>query len=288
MSISSVSHNHLRKLIEDYPYQEADLSTDTSFHMELAYSTFIVPTFPVNGKRAIHLLDHKFIPLFTDLDEYNGMYGDNGNLTPVAYDFDYILSANNDMILNPSSEYVFVDIDWFKDKPETPFFEYDSKYAGYNYAELELLARKIRNRQLHEYIRNQYSSYDCEEFFTLLGKSVLLTLAHLNAADDIVDLTDSLSPIIINDFGCLEIFTGIDQIRRGPDSYVQVINLAQFFEMVIRFDFEGIIINPDTDDVRISREMILLNFEKFRDNYDWSKYMQAHNYAFRLGNLKER
>ena len=100
-----------------------------------------------------------------------------------------------------------------------------------------------------------------------------------------MDFTDAMAPIIIRDDGFMEIFTNIDQVKRGPDTYVQVVNLAQFFEMAIRFDLEGMVLNPDTDDIRIDREMILLNFEEFRRNYDPSKYMQAHNYAFRLGGL---
>ena len=98
-----------------------------------------------------------------------------------------------------------------------------------------------------------------------------------------MDFTDSMAPIVIRDGGFVEIFTNISQVKRGPDTYVQVVNLAQFLEMVIRFDLEGVALNPDTDDIKISREMILLNFEEFRRNYDPSKYMHAHNNAFRLG-----
>ncbi|WP_405293924.1 hypothetical protein [Methanobrevibacter sp.] len=49
MDLSSVSHNNLKRIIEGYPYQESDLSSDWLFNMELVYSTFIVPTFLANG-----------------------------------------------------------------------------------------------------------------------------------------------------------------------------------------------------------------------------------------------
>lgn len=215
-------------------------------------------------------------------------YGANDDLSPEAYDFDYILSANVDMIINPSSEGVFLDVNLFGHKAETPFFEYDSKYAGYDCNELEIVARNIRNEDLCRFIENPSSIYDFESFFELLKKSVLLTLSYPNATEDTVDLTDAISLIILTEDKFMEIFTGIDQIRRCSDSYVQVINLAEFFEMVLRFDFEGIILNPDSDRIRIDREMILLNFEDFRNNYNSSKYMQSHNYAFRLRSLREK
>lgn len=288
MNLSSVSHNNLKRIIEGYPYQETDLSDDYIFKMELAYSTFIVPTFQVDERRAISLLENRFIPLFTDIAEYEKCYGDNGNLTPIAYDFDYILSANADMIINPESEGVFIDADLFRNKAETPFFKYGSKYVGYNCDELELVARNIRNEELCRFIENPSSIYEFESFFRLLKKSILFTLAYPNSTEDTVDLTGGVSPIMLNENKFIELFTGIDQIERSPNSYVQVINLAEFFEMVLRFDFEGIILNPDTDNVRIEREMILLNFEDFRKNYDSSKYMQSHNYAFRLESLREK
>lgn len=250
--------------------------------MELAYSSFIVPTFPSGDRRAIYLLDKKAIPLFTDMNEYRKSFEGNADLTPAAYDFDYILSAHVDMVINPASENLFMDIDYFKDKAETPYFEYDSIYVGYNCAELELVARKIKNRPLKDFITNPSAIYDYESFFRLLKKSTLLTVMSLDSTEDIVDFSEGMAPIIVRDDGFLEIFTSASQIERGPDTYVQVVNLAQLFEMIMRFDFEGAVLNPDTNDVRIDREMILLNFEEFRKGYDPSKYMQAHNYAFKL------
>lgn len=281
----SASHRHLRKLIESNSDEGIDLLYNPLFCMELAYSSFIVPTFPVGERRAIYLLDKKAIPLFTDLNEYKKSFEGNACLTPVSYDFDYILSANVDLVINPASENLFMDIDYFRDKAETPYFEYDSPYVGYNCAELELVARKIKNDSLNEFIADPSAIYDYEEFFRLLKKSIILTALYLDSTEDVVDFTDAMAPIIIRDDGFMEIFTNIDQVKRGTGTYVQVVNLAQFFEMAIRFDLEGMVLNPDTDDIRIDREMILLNFEEFRRNYDPSKYMQAHNYAFRLGGL---
>lgn len=286
MSLQAIRHNHLKRMIEDYPYQEIDLSTDPLFYMEMAYSSFIVATFPVADRHAIHLLNQKFVAVFTDMDEYKKSYGKNENLIPAEYDFDYILSTNVDLIINPSSENVFIDIDIFKNKPETPFFEYDSIYVGYNSDELELVARKIQNEKLNDFIQNPSRIYDYEEFFKLLKKSILLTLVYPKSSQDVADLTESIAPIKVREDGFIELFTNAGQIKRSPDTYVQVVNLAQFFEMAIRFDFEGVVLNPDTDDIRMDRDMILLNFEDFRDSYDPSKYMQAHNYAFRLEILK--
>ena len=286
MILHEIKHNHLKRMIEDYQYREIELSTDPIFYMEMVYSSFIVATFLVDGRHAIHLLNQKFIAVFTDLEEYKKTYDGNENLTPAVFDFDYILSANLDLIINPSSENIFINIDDYKNKPKTPFFEYDSIYVGFNCTELELVARKIQNNALNEFIKDPSRIYNYEEFFKLLKNSILLTLVYPKSSQNVVDLKGSISPIKIRKDGFLELFTNVGQIEGDSDTYVQVVNLAHFFEMTIRFDFEGIVINPDTNDIRMDREMILLNFEEFRDSYDPSKYMQADNYAFRLDFLE--
>ena len=282
MDSMRVSHRHLRKFIEDSPKRGIDLLDDPIFYMELCYSSLIVATFPVEDRRAFLLFDEDTVAVFTDIHEYDKVYGAKEGLTPMAYDFDCIISANADLVLNPASENVFINSDYFQYKEATPYFQYDSPYIGFNCAELELVARNMKNTKLKSFISDPSRIYDYGPFFCLLKKSLLLTVVHPNATGNVADLTDSIAPIIVGDEGYIELFTDIGQIERAPDTYVQVVNLAQFFEMIIRFDFEGAVLNPDTDDVRIDREMILLNFEKFRKNYDPSKYMQAHNYAFRL------
>ena len=282
MLSARVSHRHLRNVIGKNPNRGIDLLSDPIFNMELAYSSLIVATFPVGDRHAFRLFDDDKVAVFTDMEEYDKVYGGSEGLTPRSCDFDHIISAHADLVLNPSSENVFIDFDYFQYKEETPYFEYDSIYVGYNCDELELVARNIKNRELQSFIQDPSQIYDYEPFFRLLKKSLLLTVVHPNATGNVADLTDSITPIIAREDGYLEIFTDIGQIERAPDTYVQVVNLAQFFEMIIRFDFEGAILNPDTDGLRIDREMVLLNFERFRSSYDSSKYMQAHNYAFRL------
>lgn len=282
MLSARVSHRHLRNVIGENSRRGIDLLSDPIFHMELTYSSLIVATFPVGDRHAFRLFDDDKVAVFTDMGEYDKVYGGSEGLTPASYDFDYILSAHAGLVLNPLSENVFIDFDYFQYKEETPYFEYDSFYVGYNCDELELVARNIKNRELHSFIQDPSQIYEYEPFFRLLKKSVLLTVVYPNATGNVADMTDSITPIIAREDGYLEIFTDIGQIERSPDTYVRVVNLAQLFEMVIRFDFEGAVLNPDTDGIRINREMILLNFEEFRRSYDPSKYMQAHNYAFRL------
>ena len=271
-----VTHNHLKRLLGDNPDFD-----DLCYMMELYYSSLIVPTFEAEGRTAFYLFSQELVPVFTDLEEYNRTYGGDRKLTPKVCDFDYILSANVDLIVNPDSDSHIIETDLLQYKRETPYYEYDSVYVGYSCRELELVARKTKNRNLKEFIRNPRAVYDYEAFFTKLRRSTLLIGSFLpDATGDVVDLTDSIAAIEIGRDGFLEFYTSMDEAK--SQSYVQVANIAEFMEYIIRNDLEGFVINPESDSVRVTREMILLNFEEFRDNYNHDRYVRSHNYAFRV------
>lgn len=278
---NSVSHNHLRRLID----REDDVFSNPLFFKEMAYSTFIVPTFPVDDKRAMFLHDKRYVAICTDFYEYDKAYGGRDDLDPRICDFDYILSCGVDMLLNPSSENLVIDVDHFKGKSETPFFPYKSIYVGYNRDELQLIAKRIQNPRLKELMGTPGCVYD-ESFFDELARSILMTLVYPeNQTGDVAYLRGNPTPLKITEDGFLELFTSNGEIRRSPDSYVQVVNLPEFMEFIIRHDHEGIVINSDTDCLVLDREMILMNFSDFRKRYDFKRFVQSHNYAFRLGGL---
>lgn len=278
---NAVSHNHLRRLID----REDDVFSNPLFFKEMAYSSFIVPTFPVEDKRAMFLHDKRYVPIFSDFYEYDKAYGARDDLDARIYDFDYILSCGVDMVFNPSSENLVIDFDYFKGKSETPFFPYRSRYIGYNKNELHLIARRIRNPCLKKFIGTPGCVYD-ESFFEELARSTLMTLVYPeNQTGDVAYFRGKPTPLKITEDGFLELFTSCEEIMRSPDSYVQIVNLPEFMEFVIRHDHEGIIINSDTDCLVLDREMILLNFGDFRSRYDFKRFVQSHNYAFKLGAL---
>lgn len=75
MRLEDITHNHLKKLFEDKTKVD-----DEIIYQELDYSTLIAPTFNREGMDFLYLMgekDSKFIPLFTDLDEYNKIFADS-------------------------------------------------------------------------------------------------------------------------------------------------------------------------------------------------------------------
>lgn len=280
---NSVSHDHLRKLIDcdDDPF------SNPLFFKELAYSTFIVPTFPVDDNRAMFLHDKRYVPILSDFYEYDKAYGMRDDLNPMISDFDHILSCGVDMLFNPSSENLVIDVDYFKGKSETPLFPYSSRYVGYNRSELNLIAKRIRNPRLKEFIGTPGCVY-YESFFEELARSTLMTLVYPeNQTGDVACLRGKPTPLKITEDGFLEVFTSCEEIKRSPDSYVQIVNLPEFMEFVIRHDHGGMVINSDTDCLILDRETILMNFGDFRGRYDFKRFVQSHNYAFKLEALIE-
>ena len=68
------------------------------------------------------------------------------------------------------------------------------------------------------------------------------------------------------------IFSSEDKIREVETSefkYSQVVNLAMLVNFVLSEDMEGIVLNPQSDDVLITRSTLLrysLGFEKFAND----------------------
>lgn len=278
---NSVSHDHLRKILDS----DSDPFSNPLFFKELAYSTLVVPTFPVADRYAMFLHDKRYVPVFSDFYEYDKAYGSREDLNPMVCDFDHILSCGVDLLFNLESENILIDRDWFKNKDDTPFFPYRSRYVGYNKNELHLIARRIRNPRLKEFIQTPGCVYD-DSLFDELAHSTLLTLVYPeNMTADIAYFRGGPTPLKITGDGFLELFTSCEEILRGPDSYVQIVNLPQFMEFAIRNDSEGIVINSDTDCTVLDRDTILMKFSDFRGRYDFKRFVQSHNYAFRLGGL---
>lgn len=286
MSIEKITHNHLRKILDDnYEYLRGNGEiSDDDFEAlinELFYSVLIAPTKTVNGETfPIWIGDengNQFLPLFTDLAEYQKEFAGFEDFHPGSSDFDTFLNAGIDnIVINPSSEQFAFPVDAFKDKPEIPLCRFDP-------SEDTLDEKGLRNLLDSKSTLDLDGAYDYEAFFSKLAESVVFMVPKLKEDMDVHDGIIKIAggtPVSVSFQGYLEIYTDKDEIKRDGERVAAVVNLEKFIDYLIRMDFSGLVINPNSDAVVLDRTIIMKNFDEFRKNYNSSRYAMASEYAF--------
>ena len=279
MRLEDITHNHLKKLFEDKTKVD-----DEIIYQELDYSTLIAPTFNREGMDFLYLMgekDSKFIPLFTDLDEYNKIFADS-DLVAQFHDFDYYLSAGVDLIINPASIGAKINLKEFEGKPDTPVLPVNFTRFSFSVNELKVLANNIENPDLLSVLQEKS---DNEAILRALARATPITLIYdyiSKPKNDILEMHNEFLNVVTTPDGYMELYTSKNEIKKEDNIYLQVVNLNHFFEYLIRLDLKGFIINPHSNHVVIDRNVILKNFSKFKSIYDDSKYALATHYVFKL------
>ena len=184
-------------------------------------------------------------------------------------------------ILNPASEkYLFTDkfILGITNLPKTNFFS-DNPYSE---EELKSLNDNIDNRELEDFITDSRNIGYYEGLFEKLASSTMLALM-LSAndlsdyvADGIISMksTGPLAQMYVDMIGgeYATLFTShekMDYVGTDYFKYSQIVNVATLVNFVLSEDMDGIIINPESDNVLIPRSELLkycLGFEKFAND----------------------
>lgn len=284
------NHKHLRVVLEDIYSNNNQLTEELTIRLinEFRYSNLHIP-----AKRDDFTLNFiiyeedglKLTPLFTDPDEFRKFFGDEEDIQLMQNSFELyqnILKTTDieGYILNPASEkYVFdrqfiLDI---KNIPKTNFYTTDT----YSKEEIRQM-KSSRNENLERFIGNPANAGDFEALFELMSGSTLLTMMvsdidlSKKAENGIISMMDSgpLAQMYTDRVGGVyaTIFSSEDKIKKVNTpkfKYSQVVNLAMLVNFVLNEDMDGIVLNPDTDNVLIPRATLLrysLGFEKFAND----------------------
>ena len=284
------NHKHLRVVLEDIYSNNNQLTEELTIRLinEFRYSNLHIP-----AKRDDFTLNFiiyeedglKLTPLFTDPDEFHKFFGDEEDIQLMQNSFELyqnILKTTDieGYILNPASEkYVFdrqfiLDI---KNIPKTNFYTTDT----YSREEIRQM-KSSRNENLERFIGNPANAGDFEALFELMSGSTLLTMMvsdidlSKKAENGIISMMDSgpLAQMYTDRVGGVyaTIFSSEDKIKKVNTpkfKYSQVVNLAMLVNFVLNEDMDGIVLNPDTDNVLIPRATLLrysLGFEKFAND----------------------
>ena len=293
------NHKHLRVVIEDIYANGNRLNENLALKLvnEFRYSNLYIAARKENDTLnfiTYEYNDMKLTALFTDHDEFRKFHHEEDiQLLQNSFELYQNILKTTDFdgyILNPASErYLFTKefILTITNIPKTNFYTTEAYSAG----ELLDIYRNVDNRYLEEYISNPKNVGDYEMLFERLANSTILTLmvSDMEFDNDIIDLreigpvagmyTDKVGGIYVT------IFSSTDRIRHVNTSkfkYAQLVNLAMLVNYVLVEDLDGIVLNPDSDNVLIPRSVLLrysLGFERYAND---ARLCEALYYMFAL------
>ena len=284
------NHKHLRTVIEDIHANDDKLTEDLLFKLinEFKYSSLLIPAKKEKGTLNFIIYeddDAKITPLFTDRDEFRKFYSDDDiqvlENTFELYQNVIKTTEIEGYILNPASEkYLFSSefILSINNLPKTNFYSSNP----YTESELKDIRNNIDNGDLEDFITNPSNVGYFEGLFEKLSSSTLLALMLSNrdltpyAEDGIISMqsTGPLARMHVDRIGgeYATLFTSEEKmghVRTDLYRYSQIVNLATLVNFVLTEDMDGIVINPDSDNVLIPRSELLkysLGFEKYAND----------------------
>ena len=283
-------HKHLRTVIEDIHLNDGKLTEDLNLKLinEFRYSNLYIPA--KRDEFSLNFIiyedgDLRLTPLFTDHDEFRKFFKDMDDIELMQNSFELyqnILKTTDidGYILNPSSEkYIFEKefILSIKNIPKTNYYSTNT----YTVDELKQL-KDSKNNDLESFIANPRNIGDFEALFEQLSHCDLLTLMvsdvdlSAKAENGVISMMDSgpLAQMYTDRIGgaYATIFSSEDKlkdVKTDKFKYSQVVNLSMLVNFVLTEDMDGIILNPDSDNVLIPRSWLLkysLGFEKFSND----------------------
>ena len=288
------NHKHLRTVIEDIYSNENQLTEELTARLihEFRYSNLYIPAKRENDTLNFIIYEDegsKLTPLFTDMDEFRKFYKNDENIQVLQNPFELyqnVLKTTDidGYVLNPSTEkYLFKKefILAIKNIPKTNFYTTNP----YSQEELLSLKKSVDNTDLESFIGDRSYVGDYESLFEKMANSQLLglMLSDLSIDKEIISLKQSgpIASMYTDNIGGVyaTVFTSeskMDVINTDKNKYSQLVNLATLVNFILTEDMDGLILNPESDNVLIPRVTLLrysLGFEMYANNDRLSEAM---------------
>ena len=273
-----IRHDNLRKSLESLHESGGDFDKECvdSFIREIKHSNLIIAADIMPGCATFmfeRIEGERYGLLFTDMDEFRKSFSPDES---GSHYFDFrtyrqIIRKGllDGFIINRESEgFIFSGelVQAISELPESDF-PVDDVYSP---AELKSLRDSIDNRELEEFIADSSNIGRYEELFEKMSSSTLLTMMLsredlTSLADDGVISMDETGPLgflYIDEIGgeYATVYTSEDRMRdveTGLNRYSQIVNFSQMARFIISDDMDGIIINPNSDNVLLTRDVLL-------------------------------
>ena len=272
---TTISHEYLRKVIEEVESQEdPSIESINTLVEEIKHSNLILAAnFLSDGINcpSVSINDEDFGLLFTDMSEFNKVFSKNEfEAHENVFEFHRkLLDLTNlkGYVINIESEcFVIWDdlIDKFGVMPKFNFSSDDT----YTTSELKQLKDSINNGDLENFVENPKNIGRYEELFDKISGSTMfvlrLTRDEFNCENGILNLKERgpVGFLYKNDYygNYAPVYTSeakMVNVNTHLNKYSQLINFSQIANSVLAGDMDGIIINPDTDNVILTRDVLL-------------------------------
>ena len=287
--IRTITHKHLKRQFDIFD----ETGEIDNLLKELQFSTLLLPVEVENGAVAfpiLHAEDKEYAPVFTDIHEYNKCdFGESFRLFPK--DFNFYLE-----LLDERIDGIIIDVDGerfplteeFKDfiRPN-PIIDCSPNVLTLD--EIKHVKDSIENAELEDFLKDESNRWDSESLMELLFKSdlfkVVLSKDDLsnNAQDGVVPLDGQLptavSTKMTERYALIYTNEGEIKPKNSPmHPYLQLVNLTEFINRVLLDDLDGIILNENSQNITIPRNILLDCFGDFESSNE-NRY---DNYAFVL------
>lgn len=272
-----IKHNNLRKTLEDLHVEvdEIEDSVIERFVNEIKHSSLIIAADKTEDDinfRVFEFEGEDYGVLFTDMDEFRKSFSDD-ECESHMYDFAIYqkmveLGLLEGFLINPESECFLLKKELILKITDLPEHVYDDEDA-YNSKELKQIYDSIDNSKLEEFIENKDNIGRYDELFEHISNSVMLTL--MISADDLTEYasdgvismlkTGPLAFLYIDEVGgqYSTLFTSLDKmnfIDTDLNKYSQIVNVSIMTNFILNDDMDGIIINPGSDNILLTREIL--------------------------------
>ena len=153
------------------------------------------------------------------------------------------------------------------------------------------MKKSVDNTDLESFIGDRSYVGDYESLFEKMANSQLLglMLSDLSIDKEIISLKQSgpIASMYTDNIGGVytTVFTSeskMDVINTDKNKYSQLVNLATLVNFILTEDMDGLILNPESDNVLIPRVTLLrysLGFEMYANN---ERLSEAMYYLFKI------
>ena len=285
----TITHKYLKKQVDLLETAE-DLYP---LFKELEFSTLLLPTKIENDILAFPTIDfdgEKFIPLFTDVYEYDKVNFIE-NFTLISNSFDFYLS-----LLDDGLDGIIIDVEGvklpipkeFKDAV-VPDQIFNQELHFHTIDKVRRVRSQVNNSKLEEFLQDESNFWDIEKLLNLLNKSDVFSVAlsvedlSMDSNDGIIHIDEPLPKATYSSASqsYALIYSSENEIKpkNNPlNPYSQLVNFPFFARQVLLDDLDGIILNENSHNITIPREFLFDYIENL-ESVDLNSY---DDFAFKL------
>ena len=302
MRKSFIKHENLKRSLEEMYDIELTEDMIDRFANELRHSNLILAADISESEVGLAMAEidgENYGFLFTDMDEFRKTFSDE-ECGSQFYDFDVYQQVIEDLgingfIINPSTVGFMLKKEMILALDNLPDHEFSSDDV-YSAGELKNLKDSIDNSDLEDFIKDSGNIGRYDELFDKISSSTMLTL--MISVEDLTDYledgviclqkTGPLGFLYLDEVGgeYATVYTSEDKIsnvKTTMNKYCQIVNFSQMTSFILNDDMDGIIINPNSDHILLTRDVLMEYYPLLEKTCNDTRLNTAIFHMFSIG-----